>query len=282
MTYNATVINLMIACPSDVATERQVIIEVIQEWNSINSEDRQIVLMPISWQTHSSPKMGERAQEVINKQVLEHCDLLVALFWTRLGSPTGDSRSGTVEEIEKHLDSGKPTMIYFSSAPVRLDSVDEKQYKILQEFRQECEQRGLIEKYESFSEFRDKVARQLAQTIIRYFSIEKESLTSFIQASEEKELPNLSDEAKQLLVEASLDSDGTILKIEAMDGMQISTHNTQFGEKGNARAEAKWKAAINQLANLNLIEGRGYKGGVFTMTDEGYRVADLLKMSLAK
>jgi hypothetical protein len=282
MTYNATVINVMIACPSDVATERQVIIDVIQEWNSINSEDRQIVLMPISWQTHSSPKMGERAQEVINKQVLEHCDLLVALFWTRLGSPTGNSRSGTVEEIEKHLDSGKPTMIYFSSAPVRLDSVDEKQYKILQEFRQECEQRGLIEKYESISEFRDKFTRQLAQTVIRYFSVEKESLTNFIQASEEKALPNLSDEAKQLLIEASLDSHGTILKIEAMDGVHISAHNTQFGEKGNARAEAKWKAAVNQLVNFNLIEDRGYKGEVFSMTDEGYRVADLLKMSLAK
>jgi hypothetical protein len=282
MTYNATVINVMIACPSDVATERQVIIDVIQEWNSINSEDRQIVLMPISWQTHSSPKMGERAQEVINKQVLEHCDLLVALFWTRLGSPTGNSRSGTVEEIEKHLDSGKPTMIYFSSAPVHLDSVDEKQYKILQEFRQECEQRGLIEKYESISEFRDKFTRQLAQTVIRYFSVENEAITNFVQTNEDRTFPNLSDEAKQLLIEASLDAHGTILKIEAMDGMHISTHNTQFGEKGNPRLEAKWKAAVNQLVSLQLIEDRGYKGEVFVITDEGYRIADILKMALAK
>jgi hypothetical protein len=282
MTYSATVINVMIACPSDVATERQVIKDVIQEWNSINSEDRQIVLMPISWQTHSSPKMGERAQEVINKQVLEHCDLLVALFWTRLGSPTGKSRSGTVEEIEKHLDSGKPTIIYFSSAPVRLDSVDDKQYKILQEFRRECEQRGLIEIYESIAEFRDKFARQLAQTVIRYFSFEKETTNNFSQTDEDRTSPNLSDEAKQLLIEASLDTHGTILKIETLDGMHISTHSTKFGDKGNPRSEAKWKAAINQLASLGLIEDRGYKGEVFAITDEGYRVADILKTVLAK
>lgn len=282
MTYSATVINVMIACPGDVAPERQVIIDVIQEWNSINSEDRQIVLMPISWQTHSSPKMGERAQEVINKQILEHCDLLVALFWTRLGSPTGKSRSGTVEEIEKHLDSGKPTMIYFSSAPVRLDSVDEEQYKTLQEFKKECEQRGLIEKYESISEFEDKFARQLAQTVIRYFSIEKDVLINLTETNDDRSFPNLSDEAKQLLIEASLDKRGTILKIEAMDGMHISTHNTKFGEKGDPRSEAKWKAAMNQLVNIGLIEDRGYKGEVFTLTDEGFRIADLLKTALAK
>jgi hypothetical protein len=281
MTYFATVINVMIACPSDVATEGQVIIDVIQEWNSINSEDKQMVLMPISWKTHSSPKMGERAQEVINKQVLEHCDPLVALFWTRLGSPTGNSRSGTVEEIEKHLDAGRPTMIYFSSAPVRLDCVDDKQYKILQEFRQECEQRGLIERYESISEFRDKFSRQLAQTIIRYFAIEKEELMGSA-TKEDKLIPELSDEAKQLIIEGSLDNHGTILKIEAMDGVHISTHNTQFVEKGNPRAEAKWKSAVSQLLNFNLIEDRGYKGEVFVMTDEGYRIADLLKTAIAK
>jgi hypothetical protein len=282
MSYEAIVINVMIACPSDVATERQVVKDVVQEWNSINSEDKKIILMPLSWDTHSSPKMGERAQEIINKQVLEHCDLLVAIFWTRLGSPTGDARSGTVEEIEKHLNSGKPTMIYFSSVPVRLDSVDDKQYKVLQEFKQECEQKGLIETYESISEFRDKFARQLAQTIIRYFAVEREVPANDVQAKETNFIPTLRDEAKQLLIEASLDSRGTILKIASGSGLHISTHNTQFVEKGNARSEAKWKSALEQLINQGLIEDRGYKGEVFVLTDEGYRVADFLKMELAK
>jgi hypothetical protein len=170
MSFTATVINIMIACPSDVSLERKIVKDIVQEWNTINSEDKQIVLSPISWDTHSSPKMGERGQEIINKQVLEHCDLLVAIFRTRLGSPTGDYRSGTVEEIGKHVSSGKPAMIYFASVPVRLDSVDGKQYKALQDFKHECEQKGLIERYETISEFSKKFNRQLAHTIIRYFS----------------------------------------------------------------------------------------------------------------
>jgi hypothetical protein len=66
LAYQATVYKVMIASPSDVVQERRVIREVIHEWNSIHAEDRGIVLMPIGWETHSSPSMGERAQEIIN------------------------------------------------------------------------------------------------------------------------------------------------------------------------------------------------------------------------
>lgn len=47
MPYSANVYRVMIASPSDVAKERQIIREVIHEWNSVHSEDRGIVLMPL-------------------------------------------------------------------------------------------------------------------------------------------------------------------------------------------------------------------------------------------
>jgi hypothetical protein len=114
MPYQATAVNVMIASPGDVGAERQAIQCIIHNWNSMNSEERRTVLMPIMWETHSTPVMGDRAQAIVNRQVLAKCDLLVAVFWTRLGSPTGSSPSGTVEEIQEHLRSGKPAMIYFS------------------------------------------------------------------------------------------------------------------------------------------------------------------------
>ena len=47
--------------------------------------------------THSRPQMGDRPQELINKQLVGHCDLLIGSFWTRLGTPTGRAESGTAE-----------------------------------------------------------------------------------------------------------------------------------------------------------------------------------------
>jgi len=95
MSYKATVFKVMIASPSDVASERNLIREILHEWNVINSDMRKIVLLPIAWETHSSPEMGDRPQAIINKQ-LKDCDLLVGVFWARIGTATGEYPSGTV------------------------------------------------------------------------------------------------------------------------------------------------------------------------------------------
>ena len=58
---------------------------------------------------------GRPPQAIINKQILGNCDLLVAVFWTRLAGPRASQSSGTVEGIQEHLNAGKAAMIYFSS-----------------------------------------------------------------------------------------------------------------------------------------------------------------------
>ncbi|MDP4027978.1 MAG: hypothetical protein Q8P42_03295 [Gallionella sp.] len=51
MSYQATVFKVMIASPSDVAAERNVIREVITEWNNLNADARRTVLLSIGWET---------------------------------------------------------------------------------------------------------------------------------------------------------------------------------------------------------------------------------------
>jgi hypothetical protein len=159
----------MIASPSDVVGERELARDIIAEWNAIYSESSKIVLMPIAWDTHASPNVGATAQETIRKQVLSNCDLLIATFWTRIGSPTGTSPSGTVEEIREHIAAGKQAMIYFSSAPVRPDTIDADQYEALKSFKAECFQKYLVATYESLAEYRQKLAGHLALTVLRHF-----------------------------------------------------------------------------------------------------------------
>jgi hypothetical protein len=89
----------MIASPGDVAEERDVIRTVIHDWNDVNASISRLMLAAVGWETHSSPELGARPQELINSRLLKDCDLLVGVFWTRLGTPTGKSPSGTVEEL---------------------------------------------------------------------------------------------------------------------------------------------------------------------------------------
>ena len=276
MPYSAEVYKVMIASPSDVATERQVIRDVVNEWNAIHSEDRAAVLMPVGWESHASPQMGIRPQEVINRQVLKDCDLLVAAFWTRIGSPTGEFSSGTVEEIEEHLAAGKPAMIYFSAQPVQPDSVDAEQFQALQTFKNSCRGRGLIENYDSISEFREKISRNLAQTVIRDFAIGTASPSQNEPTTQQLVTPPLSEYAKFLLQEVSQDSEGTILKLTSFDGLHVQTNGKQHNPE-TARDRASIESAVSQLVQYELVQDRGHKGEVFGITDIGYQVADSLK-----
>ena len=63
--YRADVVKLMIASPSDVITEREMIRDIVHEWNSVHSEDKSVVLMPVGWDTHAKPEMGNRPQELL-------------------------------------------------------------------------------------------------------------------------------------------------------------------------------------------------------------------------
>lgn len=279
MPYEARVLKVMIASPGDVSAERQTVRDVLTDWNHIHSEDRGLVLMPIGWETHSAPTMGDRPQAIINKQILGNCDLLVAVFWTRIGSPTGVAVSGTVEEIQEHINAGKPAMIYFSSAPVRQDSVDEKQYAALKEFKQECYKKGLVESYDTLGEFRDKFSRQLTQTIIRGYPTGTTTTTTTPPPQPPPATPTMTGDAKTLLVAAARDPSGWLMRIRHFGGLVVQAGGRNFAKVGDARSEALWEGVIKELEGLGLIEDRGNKREVFAVTDEGFRIADLLLSS---
>ena len=283
MAYNATVCNVMIASPSDVEKERDIVREVIWNWNYLHSERTKVVLMPVGWDTHSVPAMGDRPQAIINKQVLEGCDLLIGIFWTRLGTPTGQEVSGTVEEIKEHVGRGKPAMLYFSSAPVRLDSVNAEQYERLKAFKEQCEGEGFIAAYADAAEFRDLLNRHLIKTVhdheyLREISNESTSPTTLEAAADAGAEQQLSSEARDLLLEAVQDANGSILKVMTSGGLTIQANKRNMvTAPKDGRCQATWESALDELLEDDLVADVGYKGEVFRVTRRGYELADLLK-----
>ncbi len=280
MSYAATTFSVMIASPGDVASERAIIRDVVYEWNAVNSASRKIVLLPVGWETHTSPEMGAPAQTIINKQVLNRCDLLVGVFWTRVGTPTERHLSGTVEEIEEHIFAGKPAMLYFSSQPVALDTVDLAQVERLKVFKESCRKRGLYETYDSHGDFKDRFYRQL-QLKVNEHELFRNSETN-AQISEIVEsrtpLPTLSAEARILLKEASQDRGGVIIHARYIAGTSIQTNGKNLIPSDERREVAKWEQALNELMVKGLVVARGHKGEIFEITNVGYQVADMIAL----
>lgn len=162
MPFEAKVFKILIASPGDVDEERQAIPEVIAAWNNLNAEAAHVVLLPVKWETHSAPLMGARPQGVINSQMLQTCDMAIGVFWTRLGSPTGASESGTAEEIEWFIQNNRPVMVYFSSRSIEPSKLDINQYKALKDFEHRMQKIGLTGSYSSVADLREKLLNQLS------------------------------------------------------------------------------------------------------------------------
>lgn len=294
MAYLANAIPVMIASPGDVHEERQAARDIIHDWNYIHSLSTQSVLMPVGWETHSSPDLGGRAQELINERILVDCDLLVGIFWTRLGTPTGKSASGSVEEIERHLEAGKPAMVYFSTKPIAPDQFDNAQYQAVKDFKKWCQEKGLTHSYDGLEDFREQFRRHLQITVLKNPYLQ--SILARAVAGSAAGAPNgtngdsgsglaaapiplvasigLSEEAQELLREAVQDRSGQILAISVMGGRWIQTNGKKLGLSDDPRTQAKWKYGLEQLLNAGLLEARGHKGEAFAVTAKGYEIAE--------
>lgn len=274
MSFTATVQRVMIASPGDVQRERDTVRAVLDEWNSVNGARRKLMLLPLGWETDVAPEMGDEPQKIINKRILKDADLLVGIFWTRLGTPTSGYASGAVEEIEEHLAAGKPAMLYFSSAPAQLDAVDPQQYAALKTFRDSCKSRGVFEIYTDVGDFRQKFAKHL-QIVLNEdgFAVSQAGdapATSSNPAA-------LSREAVMLLKAATADPGGTIMVERYGGGSEIQSNDQVFNEDSSPRTLALWEGAIEELERRGLVKATSERREVFEVTREGFAAVDGLK-----
>lgn len=148
MSFTATVLRVAIASPSDVQKARNAVEKSLHDWNAANSVSKRVILLPWRWETDSVPLLGNHPQDIINNQGIDSADILVAIFGSRLGAPTKEAVSGTVEEIERAQASGKPVHVYFSTAPLPRN-IDTNQFEGLRKFSSELRERGLYGEFET-------------------------------------------------------------------------------------------------------------------------------------
>jgi hypothetical protein len=165
MTFRADTYRVLIASPSDLAEERTAATEAINEWNAQHAVAESVVLLPVKWETHSLVKTGVRPQAAINDQLVTQSDILLGLFWTRIGTNTGVAESGTVEEIEQFVVAEKPAMLYFSARPIDPNKIDLEQHRKLRNFKTRTNERALTGTFASLEELRRRLLRDLLMQV---------------------------------------------------------------------------------------------------------------------
>ena len=154
MPQNVTLYNLLISCPGDVKEEVTLIESSVDEFNEYYADTLGITIKTRHWSKSSYAQSGGKPQALLNEQFVDKCDAAVAIFWTKFGSPTDEYSSGTEEEIERMLQSGKQVFMYFSDKPISPSQMNDEGYKKIQAFREKYKDRGIYFTYSSNEEFK--------------------------------------------------------------------------------------------------------------------------------
>lgn len=164
MPRSLTGYTVFIASPSDLAEEREVAKDVIATWNRTNSDATDVTLRVRLWELDAVPELGDRPQGILNRQLVDESDILVAMFWTKVGTPTEVAASGTVEEIERFVASGKPVLLYFSDRdpPPGADAAELAKVRALREV---FHSRGICGSYRTPEEFKSRLLEHLSKRV---------------------------------------------------------------------------------------------------------------------
>jgi hypothetical protein len=279
MPREVTEFRVVVASPSDVFDARRAVFDGIYELNRI-LEAQKISIKGLGWEEYVTPGIGSEAQDVVNKQLLREYDILIAIFGTKLGTPTSNALSGTVEEIEYAIANTTSPLgqyrvqIYFLDKIDSASSISIEELKKVSDFRKQLEPRGVLYRlFRSDDELQKEVRVNVQRSILEYLNnnpalplssskaasliAKNESTTPVTKSSDQDEsvgLLDLQEEAEEAINTASAAMNRiNELIVEIGAATDAQTKELEKLSFANTAAKDK-KKAINDFASL--IEGR--------------------------
>ena len=153
---------LFVASPSDVEEALDIIRGQVEQWNRDHGPLARARLEFTNWRTHNHPAAGARPQAILNRQLVDRCDILVGIFRFRFGTPTGAAESGTEEEIRRCIRKGRTVMVYFAQRPAPRRQKDRDEFARIEEFKKKLGTRALYHTYSDLAGFEEAFRRHLA------------------------------------------------------------------------------------------------------------------------
>lgn len=248
MPRRETILTVFVASPGDVAEEREALESVIHELNRTWSKNLSLRLELLRWESDVHPGFGVDPQDVINRQVNDDYDIFIGIFWTRIGTETSRSASGTIEEFELALQRYKNNedveiLLYFKNEAVSPSKIDLEQLTELMKFKSSIgEIGGLYWEFEKIEDFIASLRSHLSKVAIKWSNKEPE-----------KALRN--DNLPEAKLEDDPDEYGFFDYIETyenyMEEMTVALGNitdatSRVGENVSSRADAINSVVRNQ------------------------------------
>jgi hypothetical protein len=175
MPRTVTEYRCLLVSPSDVEEERRSLVSTIDGWNAQIGEMLGARINLVRWETHSIPDISGTPQDILNRQIVDKCDMALALFWSRAGTPTDSHPSGSVEEIERLLTRGARIMVYFKNSAIPQQQLDIDQWKMLQEIKRQFRERGLLGTFDSTEDLNQQLILHVTPIVSEFLARDRAS-----------------------------------------------------------------------------------------------------------
>ncbi len=104
-------LKVVLASPSDVQQERDYLAHVIDELNRTVAPIARLTITLLRWETDTYPGFHVLGPQGLIDEALriEECDVLIGIFWKRVGTRIADGTTGTQHEVFKAYEAWKRT-----------------------------------------------------------------------------------------------------------------------------------------------------------------------------
>jgi hypothetical protein len=165
-------LRLLLVSPGDVASERKIAGEVVDELNRDIAPDRGYRVAIWRWETDARPGLHILGPQglIDDLMTISTADVVVGVFWKRFGTPVWDAASGTEHELRRAWASwrshGRPdVMVYFGTrAAGGTTPEDSEQATRIRRFKRSMPEEQLWWSYRTRRDFE----RLLRQHLTRY------------------------------------------------------------------------------------------------------------------
>ena len=163
-------LHVILASPSDVQPERDVLPNVMEELNRGMGAVLGIDLKFYRWETDAYPGFHPEGPQGLIDPILriDDCDLLIGIFWKRFGTPTKNAGSGAEHEFltayEAWKKAGRPQiMMYFKEALYSPKTREEtEQWGKVLDFKANFPKEGLWRPFKTTNQFKELVRQHLS------------------------------------------------------------------------------------------------------------------------
>lgn len=232
VSYSTTAYQLLISAPGDLPEEDiRAVFDAVARWNVLYGRPQNATVVPTHWSHHSAAEHGTRPQASLNKQLVEDADILIALFWHRLGSPTGEAESGTVEEIEEASGHGAYVGVLRCTRAISPTDLDGGQASRLKDFLDGARSSSLIFDYEDAVALRERVDTLLTT-----------SVTALRTRAEAQAAATVDPEAEEATQVAPAGGAEVWPRIERSESVRTDA-------KGRVKTENRWELVLSNTGD---------------------------------